>query len=376
MPELPHSPELTDSTALPALNAEEQQQVTALIAQIDIDDPLMAIAYGANTMNGISRFAETLMSEVRAKNAGEVGQQITDLLQKVKGVDPNVFGQSKSWLAGVPLIGSLFNRVERTLLEYQTLTRQVDALTQKLQQAQTGLLRNIATLEQLFQRNRDFFQQITLHIIAGKQKVELTENHELADAQARARETGDAMDAQRVRDLLEAIQRFERRLHDLLLSRTLAIQTAPQIRLMQSNSQSLAEKIQSSILTTIPVWKSQMVLGISLYSQRQAAQLQKDVADTTNQMLKRNAELLQSGSIETATQVERSVIDIETLREVQTRLLGTLEETLTIATDARHRRLEVEQDLVSMEQEMKQRLAGIVQMKAALQDKGETDETH
>lgn len=182
MPELPHSPELTDSTALPALNAEEQQQVTALIAQIDIDDPLMAIAYGANTMNGISRFAETLMSEVRAKNAGEVGQQITDLLQKVKGVDPNVFGQSKSWLAGVPLIGSLFNRVERTLLEYQTLTRQVDALTQKLQQAQTGLLRNIATLEQLFQRNRDFFQQITLHIIAGKQKVELTENHELADA--------------------------------------------------------------------------------------------------------------------------------------------------------------------------------------------------
>lgn len=376
MPELPRSPELTDSTALPALNAEEQQQVTALIAQIDIDDPLMAIAYGANTMNGISRFAETLMSEVRAKNAGEVGQQITDLLQKVKGVDPNVFGQSKSWLAGVPLIGSLFNRVERTLLEYQTLTRQVDALTQKLQQAQTGLLRNIATLEQLFQRNRDFFQQITLHIIAGKQKVELTENHELADAQARARETGDAMDAQRVRDLLEAIQRFERRLHDLLLSRTLAIQTAPQIRLMQSNSQSLAEKIQSSILTTIPVWKSQMVLGISLYSQRQAAQLQKDVADTTNQMLKRNAELLQSGSIETATQVERSVIDIETLREVQTRLLGTLEETLTIALDARHRRLEVEQDLVSMEQEMKQRLAGIVQMKAALQDKGETDETH
>lgn len=184
------------------------------------------------------------------------------------------------------------------------------------------------------------------------------------------------MDAQRVRDLLEAIERFERRLHDLLLSRTLAIQTAPQIRLMQSNSQSLAEKIQSSILTTIPVWKSQMVLGISLYSQRQAAQLQKDVADTTNQMLKRNAELLQSGSLETATQVERSVIDIETLREVQTRLLGTLEETLTIATDARHRRLEVEQDLVSMEQEMKQRLAGIVQMKAALQHKGETDETH
>lgn len=376
MSELALSRELTDTAAAPALNESEQQQVAALIAQTDINDPLMAIAYGANTMNGISRFADTLMAEVRAKDAGEVGQQITDLLQKVKGVDPGILGQPKSWLASVPLIGSLFNRVERTLLEYHTLTQQVDSLTQKLAQAQTGLLRNIATLEQLFQRNREFFQQVSLHIIAGKQKLELTASHELAEAQARARETGDAMDAQHVSDLLAAIQRFERRLHDLLLSRTLAVQTAPQIRLMQSNSQSLAEKIQSSILTTIPVWKSQIVLGISLYSQRQAAQLQKDVADTTNQMLKRNAERLQSGSVETATQVERSVIDIETLRDVQSRLLDTLEETLTIATDARQRRLEVEQELGNMEQEMKQRIAGIVQAKAAPRERVETNESH
>lgn len=360
MSETSLSPELADnSIAAKPLTEAEQQQVAVLVEQIDISDPLMAIAYGASTMNSISRFSEMLMSEVRAKEAGEIGQQITDLLMKVKGIDPGVLGQKKSWLASVPLLGSLFNRMERTLLEYQTLTQQVDTLTEKLQQAQLALLRNIATLEQLYQRNREFFQQISLHIIAGKQKLTLIEGGELAEAQANAQATGDAMDAQHVRDLLEAVQRFERRLHDLLLSRTIAIQTAPQIRLMQSNSQSLAEKIQSSILSTIPVWKSQMVLAISLHSQRQAAALQKEVADTTNQMLKRNAELLQSGSVETATQVERSVVDIETLRDVQSRLLTTLEDTLTIASDARTRRLEVEQELAGMEQEMKQRLAAI-----------------
>lgn len=346
-----------DSTAvIKTLTEAEQQQLTELTAQIDINDPLMAIGYGASTMNAISRFAETLMSEVRAKDAGEIGQQITDLLQKVRSIDPEVLGQKKSLLASVPLLGRLFNSLERTVLEYQTLAQQVDTLTHKLEQAQMGLLRNIATLEQLFQRNRDFFQQISLHILAGKQKLQLIENGELSEAKASAQASGDAMDAQRVRDLVGAIQRFERRLHDLLISRTIAVQTAPQIRLMQSNSQALAEKIQSSILTTIPLWKGQIVLAMSLHSQRQAAQLQKQVADTTNEMLKRNAELLQTGSIETATQVERSVVDIETLRDVQTRLLTTLEDTLTIAADARSRRLEVEKELVGMEQELKQRV--------------------
>ena len=365
MSETQLSPELIDyNPAEKSLTEAEQRQVSALVGQINISDPMMALSYGASTMAGISRFAETLMSEVRAKDAGEVGQQITDLLQKVKGIDPGAFGQSKSWLASLPLLGKMFNQVERTLLEYQTLTQQVDTLTKKLDQAQIGLLRNIATLEQLFERNRDFFQQVSLHILAGKQKLEEIENGELVEARATAQRTGDAMDAQNVRDLLEAIQRFERRLHDLLMTRTIALQTAPQIRLMQSNSQSLAEKIQSSILTTIPIWKSQMVLAISLHTQRKAARLQKEVSDTTNQMIRRNAELLQTGSVETAKEVERSVVDIETLRDVQSRLLSTLEETLTLASDARSRRLEVEQELVGMEQQMKQRLVEIAQIKA------------
>jgi len=347
------------SESTPAISAEEQQKIEEIAAQIDITDPVLSIAYGAKTLNAMSRFNESLMQEVRAKDAGEVGAQLTDLLSKVKGIDLTVFEQKKSLLASVPLLGKLFNKVERTLLEYQTLAGQVDTLSEKLQNTITELLRNIATLEQLFIRNRDYFKDISLHILAGKKKIAQIQSDVIPAAQARVQASGDAMEAQNVRDLVEGVQRFERRLSDLMLTRTLSIQTAPQIRLMQSNSQSLAEKIQSSILTTIPVWKSQIVLALSLNSQRQAARLQKDVADTTNAMLRRNAELLQTGSIETATEVERSIVDVETLRDVQGRLLSTLEDTMQIASNARTRRAEVEKELGAMEQELRSKLASI-----------------
>lgn len=342
-----------------ALTAEDQLQLDEIVAQIDITDPVLSIAYGAKTMNAMSRFSESMMQEVRAKDAGEIGQQLTTMLSKVKSIDLTVFEQKKGLLESLPLIGKMFSKLERTLMEYQTLAQQVDTISNKLQDTIVELLRNIATLEQLFIRNSEYFKQISLHIIAGKKKIEQIQATDLPQAQAKAEQSGDAMDAQLVRDLVNGIQRFERRLHDLLLSRTFAIQTAPQIRLMQNNSQSLAEKIQSSILTTIPIWKSQIVLALSLNSQRQAAKLQKDVADTTNEMLRRNAEMLELGSIETATEVERSIIDIDTLRDVQNRLLNTLEETLSIASNARQRRAEVEKELGGMEQELRTKLASI-----------------
>lgn len=348
-------PQLADEQ----LTLQEQGEVQRLVEQIDITDPVLSISYAAKTMNSISRFSEALMQEVRAKDAGAIGEQLTDLLGKVKTVDLNAFGEKRSLLASLPLLGHFFNKIERTMAEYQTLAQQVDKIGKKLEQTMVELLRNIATLEQLFTHNREFFQQINLHIIAGKQKLALIQNGELRQAQEKAAHSSDAMDAQYVRDLVEGVQRFERRLHDLMMSRTIAVQTAPQIRLMQSNSQSLAEKIQSSILTTIPIWKSQIVLALSLNSQRQAAKLQKDVADTTNDMLRRNAELLQTGTLETAREVERSLVDVETLRDVQGRLLSTIEDTVTIASEARLRRAEVEKELAGMEQELRSRLAAI-----------------
>ncbi|SEK82187.1 Uncharacterized conserved protein YaaN involved in tellurite resistance [Kosakonia sacchari] len=339
------------------LTPAEQTQIQNIVEEININDPVFSLAFGAKTMNSISQFSESLMQEVRAKDAGVIGAQLTDLLMKIKQVDISAFEQKPGFLASLPLLGSLFNRIERTMLEYQTLAKQVDTITEKLNEAMVDLLRNISVLEILFDRNRDVFQQITLHIIAGKQKLEQIKQNELPVLQAQA--TTDPMNAQRLRDLLEGIQRFERRLHDLMLSRTIAMQSAPQIRLMQSNSQSLAEKIQSSILSTIPVWKSQIALSMSLQTQRQAAKLQKDVADTTNDLLRRNAEMLQTGTLETAREVERSVVDIETLREVQTRLLSTIEDSVKIATDARQRRAEVEKELVTMENDLRSRLASI-----------------
>lgn len=339
------------------LTPAEQDEVQKIIKEINIDDPVFSLSYGTQTMNSISQFSESLMQEVRAKDAGVIGGQLTDLLQKIKLVDVSAFNQKPGLLSSLPFVGALFNRIERTMLEYQTLSQQVETITAKLNDAMVDLLRNVSVLEMLFARNRDVFQQVTMHIIAGKQKLEQIRLQELPAAQAQA--ASDPMSAQRVRDLLEGIQRFERRLHDLMLSRTIAIQTAPQIRLMQSNSQSLAEKIQSSILSTIPVWKSQIALSISLHTQRQAAKLQKDVADTTNEMLRRNAEMLQTGTLETAREVERSVVDIETLRDVQSRLLNTIEESVTIATEARQRRIGVEKELLTMENELRTKLASI-----------------
>lgn len=339
------------------LTPAEQTQIQNIVEEININDPVFSLSFGAKTMNSISQFSESLMQEVRAKDAGMIGAQLTDLLMKIKQVDISAFEQKPGFLASLPLLGSLFNRIERTMLEYQTLAKQVDTITEKLNEAMVDLLRNISVLEILFDRNRDVFQQITLHIIAGKQKLEQIKQNELPALQAQA--TTDPMNAQRLRDLLEGIQRFERRLHDLMLSRTIAMQSAPQIRLMQSNSQSLAEKIQSSILSTIPVWKSQIALSMSLQTQRQAAKLQKDVADTTNDLLRRNAEMLQTGTLETAREVERSVVDIETLRDVQSRLLSTIEDSVKIASDARQRRAEVEKELVTMENDLRSRLASI-----------------
>ena len=355
---------LTASDALSELNLsqlseQEKSEVSVLVNKIDITDPMLSISYAANTMGNISRFSESLMQEVRAKDAGEIGEQLTDLLMKVKSVDLTVFDTKQSFLASFPLIGKLFSTIQRTLLEYQTLAQQVDTVSKKLESAMMELLRNISTLEQLFIRNREYFQQITLHIIAGKQKLAAIQSGDLTAAQEKAQRTNDPMDMQYVRDLVSNIQRFERRLHDLMMSRTIAIQTAPQIRLMQSNSQSLAEKIQSSILSTIPLWKSQIVMAITLHSQRKSAKLQKEVSDTTNTMLRRNAEMLQLGTVETAREVERSIVDIETLREVQSRLLNTIEETVTIANDARVRRTDVEKELGTMETELRTRLAEI-----------------
>ncbi len=336
-----------------------------LAQSINLKDQSLSITYGAQTMKDIAQFADTMLSRVRAKDAGPVGDSLTNLLLKVREVDLSSLSQGgdSGFLASIPIIGTLFNKAQRSIAQFNTLAGQVEEISAKLDQAMVGLLKDVEVLEQLYTHNKNFHQNLSLFITAGQQRLEKARNEELPRLKAEAEQSADSMAAQNVRDFAEKINRFERRLHDLQLSRAITLQTAPQIRLIQNNDQTLAEKIQTSILTTIPIWKSQMVVALSLHSQQKAAKLQKDVSDTTNDLLRKNADMLQSATVETAKEVERSVVDIETLREVHAKLLFTIEETLRIAEEGRNHRVAAEKELQTMEADLRARLTSMAETK-------------
>lgn len=344
-----------------------EQKVNTIASTINFDDPALTITYGTKTMNEIAGFADTLLNSVRVKDAGQIGQSLSSLMEKVKSLDvTGIATQKKGFLESLPIIGGLFNNVKKTIAEFNTLLEQVEGVSGKLEEALFGLLKDIQILEQLYANNKEFYTDLTACIEAGEKRLAEARNTQLAALQAKASQSGNAMDAQNVHDFAEKLNRFERRLHDLKMSRTITLQTAPQIRMIQNNNQTLAEKIQTSILATIPVWKNQMVLALSIQGQQNAALLQKEVADTTNEMLRQNASMLQQANAETARQVERSVIDVETLRDVQDKLLASISETLSISQQGRQRRLEVEKDLVKMEEELKTKLTDLAQQRTAL----------
>lgn len=354
-------PETPESASLPAVS---EQRVTDIAKSINLDDPSLTVTYGAKTMQEISRFADDLLSRVKARDSGQVGETLTDLMVRVKGLDvTEIAGEKRGILERIPVIGSLFDSMERTIAKFNTLSEQVSVITDKLEEAMVGLLRDVNVLQNLYDHNADFHKELSAYIEAGKRKLEEVRQTDLPRLKKAADASADPMEAQKVRDLSEQLNRFERRLHDLQLSRTITVQTAPQIRLIQSNNQTLAEKIQTSILTTIPIWKSQMVLALSLQGQKNAALLQKSVADTTNDMLRKNAELLDQSSIETARQVERSVVDIDTLREVHGKLIHTIEESMRIAQEGREKRLAAERELDAMETQLKEKLTTLAAKK-------------
>ena len=350
MSETIHTPDIADATAPIADKGISEEKISALASAINFDDPALTISYGSKTMNEIAKFADDLLGNVRVKDAGPVGDSLQELMLKVKDIDvTEIASPRKSVLSSIPLIGSLFGSVEKTLARFDTLLDQVEGISAHLEDAMLGLLKDI--------------QVLTAAIMAGERRLQKAREEELPRIEEEARKSGNALDAQKVHDFAERLNRFERRLHDLRLSRTITLQTAPQIRMIQSNNQTLAEKIQTSILATIPVWKNQLVLALSIHGQHKAAQLQKEVADTTNALLRKNAEMLQTSSTAAAREVERSIVDVETLRDVQSRLIATIEETMTIAREGRARRMEVERELVSMEEDLKTKLTALAGQK-------------
>ncbi|MBQ7456208.1 MAG: toxic anion resistance protein [Desulfovibrio sp.] len=344
----------------------QDTKVQAALAEIDFANPTLTLSYGAKTMGEISKFADSLLGNVRVKDSGPVGQSLAELMGRIKDVDIDQIAQpKKGFLSSLPLVGKLFNSIEDTLRQFDTVLGQVEGISKKLEDAMYGLLKDIKILEQLYEHNKNYYEQLSAYIKAGEMSLERARTEELPKLEEIAKQSGDNLAAQNVRDLAERLTRFERRLHDLKLSRTITLQTAPQIRMIQSNDQTLAEKIQTSILTTIPIWKNQMVLALSLHGQRQAAKLQKEVADTTNSMLQKTADLLHQSTVETAREVERSVVDIETLRNVHQKLIATIEETMTIAREGRERRRATERELQHMEEDLRVRLTDLSQQKVA-----------
>ncbi len=340
----------------------EASRVEAISKEINFDNPTLTISYGAKTMDEISKFTDSLLGSVRVKDSGPVGEGLSELMLRIKDVNIDQIAQSKKgFFESLPLVGRFFNSIERTIAQFDTVLEQVEGISKKLEEAMFGLLKDIQVLEQLYGHNKTFYEDLTAYIKAGEDRLEKARKEELPLLEAKAKESGDNLAAQNVRDFAERLNRFERRLHDLKLSRTITLQTAPQIRMIQSNNQNLAEKIQTSILATIPIWKNQMVLALSINGQRQAAHLQKEVSDTTNAMLAKNAEMLHNSTIETSREVERSIVDIETLRGVHQKLIGTIEETMNIVREGRERRRATEEELKSMEADLRTRLTSLAE---------------
>jgi uncharacterized protein YaaN involved in tellurite resistance len=344
-----------DQPAAGPLSPTDLARVAEISAAVDVADSQAVLAYGLPAQSRIANFADSLLGDVRNKDAGTGGQALTDLLKKVRELDIDALsaGSGKS---KIPILGRFANTFERFSARYQKVATSIERILDALERSRMALLKDMTVLDKMYELNLDYLKQLDVYIAAGEQA--LTELHavKIPALAAEVAASSDVMAAQRLADLQQAATRFERRLHDLKLTRMIAIQTAPQIRLIQSNDQNLVEKIQSSILTTIPLWKNQVVIAISLYRQQKAVELQKQVADTTNELLAKNAELLKDGSAKVGREVERGVVDVETLRKVNDDLVATLEETIQIQEEGRAKRVEAEGEIGRLQVELRRKL--------------------
>lgn len=338
------------------LTPEEKSKVAEIAGQINVKESQFVLQYGVGAQSQLASFSDGILNEVRAKDSGYVGEILTGLMMKVKdlNVDSLAAGPSK-----IPLIGGLINSAQKFLARYQKISVEIERIVEELDKAQMQLLKDITLLDNLYAKNIGYLKDLDLYIIAGSLKLKELNDKTLPEMKAQVENSKDPIEAQQFNDLNQLINRFEKKIHDLKLSRMVGIQTIPQIRLIQNNDQVLAEKIQSSILNTIPLWKNQIVIAISIFRQKKALELQKDVTETTNELLLKNSEMLKDNSIQIAKETERGIVEIETLRKVNSDLISTLEETLRIQADGKIKRQQAEVELVKIEKELKDKLIAL-----------------
>ena len=339
------TPAQTDAVrrAVEALTPEERAKAEEIKNGIDLMDSQTAILYGVGAQRNLAEFSDNILANVRNKDTGYVGDLMSELVEKVR--DVGVDEAEGGFLDKLPFLRSAARAVRRLLARYEKIEVQIDRIQRDLEEARMQMLKDIAMFDGLYEKNLEYFRGLQVYIVAGEEKLRETREETLPRLRAEAQAKGDPMSAQVVRDFEDTVDRFEKKLHDLKLSKAIAIQTAPQIRLIQNNDKLLVDKIQTAILSTIPLWKGQIVIALGLARQQSALQMQRSVTDTTNELLQKNAELLKQNSLDVARESERGIVDLETLKKVNDDLISTIEETIQIQREGRAARQSAEAEL-------------------------------
>ena len=349
--EINQEPEPMDDNVL---SPEEQQMVNDFAEQINLDDSNAILQYGAGTQKKMADFSESALEKVKSKDLGEVGELLSDVVVELKGFDAN----EEKGLFGFFKKGK--NKVEALKARYNKVEANVEDFCRVLEGHQVLLMKDIAVLDKMYEANMTYFKELTMYILAGKKRLADIRSGQLAQLVQRAQMSGLPEDAQSAKDLESKCDRFEKKLYDLELTRTISIQTAPQIRMVQGNNTMMVEKIQSTLVNTVPLWKSQMVLALGVAHSNDAVKAQREVSDMTNELLKKNAETLKMATVETARETERGIVDMETLQHTNQTLISTLDEVMQIQQDGRQKRAEAEVELRKMENELKVKLLEVV----------------
>ena len=335
------------------LSPAEQAAVREFAKQIDVTNAEQILNYGSAAQKNVADFSDAALGKVRTKDMGEIGQELSDLVIELQGLDFEEAEEKKGFMG-------LFKKARQNIAslkaQYDKAEENVDKITAELEKHELTLMKDIAMMDKLYERNQQYYKELTMYIVAGKLRCSELRSKDLPEAQRKAQESGLPEDAQAANDLANMIGRFEKKLHDLELTRMISVQMAPQIRMIQSNDAVMSEKIRSSIVNTIPLWKSQMVLALTLHHSQQAMEAQREVNDVTNRLLRANAEKLHQGSVDIARESERGIVDIETLQKTNQELIATLEEVRQIQADGAKKRAEAEAELGRIEGELKQKL--------------------
>ncbi len=346
-----HTPELEGAE----LSPEEIKSIETFVEKIDITDADNVLLYGSDAQKRIAEFSDAAMATIKNKDSGEVGDMLVDLIGKLKG-----FNSDSEEPQGIKRLFFNANKhIEGMKNRYESVQSNVEKIANSLENHQIALLKDIAMLDELYDTNSKYFKELTMYIMAGQKKLKLVRETTLKDLREQAAASGDPMLAQRANDLAQLCDRFEKKIHDLKLTRQVSLQMAPQIRLLQNNDSLLVERIQSTLSNTLPLWKSQMVLALGLHRSQQALKAQTEVTNMTNELLKKNADKLKMGTVQTAKEAERGIVDIQTLVYTNQSLIDTITEVMKIQEEGHTQRVEAEKELIRMEQELKKKLLEI-----------------